>query len=240
MNDQAKAFRISILLHVLIVAAVVGVAPLTEPGKKLIVLDFDLETPPQEMKKVEMDAPETKAAPVRSADRENKSRKEPPAPIRESLPASGKPAAVTMSEMPSPEISPPQPSIPAPAQPVKEGTPKITGDTGAPRNSESAGGGKDAARTKYLNEHFAYIRDRILRNVNYPDTARRMGWQGRVTLSFIIAADGSVKALKVLQSSGFSLLDWDAMETVRDAAPFPRPPGEAQLVFPVIYRLNQP
>lgn len=92
--------------------------------------------------------------------------------------------------------------------------------------------------TKYLNENFAYIRDRILKNVSYPDTARRKGWEGKVVLSFVIMANGSVKAFKIIQSSGFTVLDKSAIETVRDTAPFPRPPGEAQLVIPITYQLE--
>ena len=97
---------------------------------------------------------------------------------------------------------------------------------------------KEAVVTKYLNENFAYIRDRILKNVSYPDTARRKGWEGKVVLSFVIMANGSVKAFKIIQSSGFTVLDKSAIETVRDTAPFPRPPGEAQLVIPITYQLE--
>jgi protein TonB len=125
---------------------------------------------------------------------------------------------------------------------VEEGSPGIAGGTkeGSGTNSGmgNGDGGQESARTKYLSEHFAYIRNKILRNVSYPDPARRMGWQGKVLLSFIITADGSVRALKVIKSSGFIVLDKSAIETVRDTAPFPRPPGEAQLVIPITYNLE--
>jgi protein TonB len=101
----------------------------------------------------------------------------------------------------------------------------------------AAGGGK-AARIRYLNDHFAYIRDKILKNVSYPDAARRMGWQGKVVLSFIITANGYVRDFNVIQSSGFKMLDNKAIETVKETAPFPKPPDEAYIVIPITYRLQ--
>ena len=65
-----------------------------------------------------------------------------------------------------------------------------------------------------------------------------MGWQGKVLLSFIISADGSVREVKIIQGSGFPILDKSAIETVKDTAPFPKPPIEAQLVIPIIFRLD--
>lgn len=65
-----------------------------------------------------------------------------------------------------------------------------------------------------------------------------MGWQGKVIVSFIIAADGSIKEVKITQGSGFAVLDNNALETVKDTAPFPKPPVEAQLVIPILYRLE--
>jgi protein TonB len=41
-----------------------------------------------------------------------------------------------------------------------------------------------------------------------------------------------------MQSSGFKILDDKAIETIRQAAPFPRPPVEARLMIPVVYHLN--
>lgn len=101
-------------------------------------------------------------------------------------------------------------------------------------NSESP----EKARQRYIKEHFSYIRDIITKNISYPYMARKMGWSGRVTVSFIIAENGSVKDIRIVESSGYDLLDKNAVDTVRKASPFPRPPVTAEIVVPMVYRLN--
>lgn len=96
----------------------------------------------------------------------------------------------------------------------------------------------ERARQMYLKEHFSYIRDIINKNISYPYMARKMGWSGKVKVSFIIAEDGSVKDVKILESSGFDLLDRNAADAIKKASPFPRPPVSAEVIVPVVYRLN--
>lgn len=96
----------------------------------------------------------------------------------------------------------------------------------------------EKARQRYIKEHFAYIRDIITKNISYPFMARKMGWSGRVTVSFIIATDGSVKDIKIIESSGYDILDRNATDTVKKVSPFPRPPVSAEVIVPVVYRLN--
>lgn len=48
----------------------------------------------------------------------------------------------------------------------------------------------------------------------YPPLARRHGWQGRVHLALRIEADGRLRELRVLRSSGYAVLDQDALQTL--------------------------
>ena len=96
----------------------------------------------------------------------------------------------------------------------------------------------EKAQQKYLKEHFTYIRDRIVKHLSYPAVARRMGWSGRVVLSFVVAEDGSILSLQVRNSSGYPALDQCAVDTVKSVAPFPRPPVAAEIVMPVHFRLQ--
>jgi protein TonB len=68
--------------------------------------------------------------------------------------------------------------------------------------------------------------------------ARRMGWEGKVVVAFLVLSDGSVRDVRVVRGSGHPALDRGAVEAVRKAAPFPRPPAEAEIITPVVYRLD--
>ena len=91
---------------------------------------------------------------------------------------------------------------------------------------------------QYVAAHFAYIRDRILKNLSYPRIAERMGWKGRVTVSFIIREDGTAESIRVVESSGYDILDADAIKTIKTSQPFPKPPAKAELIIPITYRLG--
>ncbi|MDD2851813.1 MAG: energy transducer TonB [Desulfuromonadaceae bacterium] len=91
---------------------------------------------------------------------------------------------------------------------------------------------------KYLKEHFNYIRERIMKRLDYPPVARRMEWTGRVVLAFVVNRDGGVHSVHVKESSGYAVLDNSAMDTVKRVAPFPKPPVVAEIVMPVHFRLQ--
>lgn len=68
----------------------------------------------------------------------------------------------------------------------------------------------------------------------YPDEAIKKGMQGALVVTFIINKDGAVKDLKLERSSGFGVLDEEAMRAVKTAAPFKPLPGNIGVVeFPV-------
>ncbi len=57
-------------------------------------------------------------------------------------------------------------------------------------------------------------------NLNYPEEARRRGLHGRVRMLVAINSDGSLREMKILQSSGYAVLDDAARRIVRQASPF--------------------
>ena len=95
----------------------------------------------------------------------------------------------------------------------------------------------EQARQHYLKEHFAYIRDLITKQLAYPPMARKMRWSGKVVVAFVIAEDGTVHNIRVLETSGFTILDTSATDTVRKAAPFPKPPVRAEIVVPINFKM---
>ena len=63
-------------------------------------------------------------------------------------------------------------------------------------------------------------------NLNYPQAARAQRLYGRLQLLVAIAADGSLRDARVLESSGHAELDAAALRIVRLAAPYaPLPPA---------------
>jgi TonB family protein len=93
-------------------------------------------------------------------------------------------------------------------------------------------------KTRYLKAHFSYIKDLIHKHLIYPAMAKKMGWEGKVIVSFIISSGGNAKDIMLSKSSGHEILDDNALKAVRIAAPFPKPPVEAQIIVPVLYQLN--
>jgi len=91
---------------------------------------------------------------------------------------------------------------------------------------------------QYIAENFSYIRDRISGKVTYPPIARKMGWQGRVIVSFVIQPDGLVQDITVVKSCGFKALDQNAIKIIKACLPFPKPMIAAKITLPIVYRIN--
>jgi protein TonB len=246
MSYQARGFQISILLHSLIILLVVFSSSFMGQYKKVIAISFDLYNPVSKTEDSQLQAapPVIKTKPVAAAVIKKSERKELPVPPAEKprvLPVSEVPPAVELPVANKLDTQTMAIGKSDTSATVRDGYSGVATEQNERSNTTgiayTAGAGK-AAKIKYLNDHFAYIRDKILRNVSYPDAARRMGWQGKVVLSFIITANGYVRDFNVIQSSGFKMLDNKAIEAVKETAPFPRPPDEAYIVIPITYRLQ--
>ncbi len=115
----------------------------------------------------------------------------------------------------------------------------IGGGTGAAIGAGTGRGeSAESLRRRYLKEHFAYIRDLIVRNLSYPSMARKLGWCGGVTVSFVVRIDGRAEKIRVLKNSGYDILDQNVVQTIKQVEPFPKPPVKAELTIPVVYRLE--
>jgi periplasmic protein TonB len=242
MKRHGRALGESLILHGLLVASMVLLAGALTPPPKVFRLDFSLQQP------------------VAAAPAENQQ-----APAEESVPS---PAPVTQPEPRIAELLPPperlEPALtkikhaPVPVRPVPQRVvapdrPELvsaeaeTPVSAAPADSASApmttvsenSQAPASAVEAYRRANYTAIRDSILGNLQYPMLARRRGWSGQVELAFSIAPDGQVHDLKILTSSGFPILDEQAMTAILRSAPFrPPPPVVASLVMPVTFRLN--
>ena len=85
---------------------------------------------------------------------------------------------------------------------------------------------------------------RLRAHFQYPLIARMRGWQGMVKVGVRVEADGSLSHLRVIETSGYSVLDENSLRTVRAIAHVPRAAGWLQgrhvdLILPVKYRLSR-
>lgn len=51
-------------------------------------------------------------------------------------------------------------------------------------------------------------------NIQYPSKAKENHWEGRAVCQFIIEKDGSISNAEIIRSSGFQLLDIEAMRAI--------------------------
>ena len=89
----------------------------------------------------------------------------------------------------------------------------------------------------------ARLKQLLNANKPYPKRAKRRGKQGRVSVSFIILRNGSIQNIRVVSSSGSSLLDNAALRAVKSISgklPFPKEIRKSQWIFtvPVIYQFR--
>ncbi len=99
-------------------------------------------------------------------------------------------------------------------------------------------GGFGAGADAGVPRDVAALRALIKQHLVYPGVARRLGWEGKVLLSFIICGNGRARDVTILESSGRELLDRHALETVSRISSFPASATDAQVIVPVVYRLN--
>ncbi len=96
----------------------------------------------------------------------------------------------------------------------------------------------DAARSQYGS---ALSRE-IAKHINYPGIAKMRGWQGIVEIDFQLDGNGKILSQKIHTSSGFEVLDKQALEMVKKSN-FPLPPevlknSAFNVTVPVSFRLE--
>jgi len=121
---------------------------------------------------------------------------------------------------------------------VGTGTGNGAGSGAGHGSGSGVGDGAGSLKQQYIARHFAYIRDLILKNLTYPPVARRMGWTGAVTVSFIVLENGAAENIRVTKSSGRDVLDQAVVKTIQLVQPFPNPPVRAELIIPIAFRLE--
>jgi len=91
----------------------------------------------------------------------------------------------------------------------------------------------------FLRERLSVISNIVQRHINYPPIARRMGWEGKVLVSFVLEPNGNIRDLKVIKSCGYEVLDKEALDAIRRSyKDFPKPPVSVMVKLPINFRLE--
>ena len=249
MRREGRALLASIIFHGLVVAVVIAVAGvLPPPPEKAILIDVTMveqpaetspkivetlptsqpQPPPQPA--VQEPAPQASPAPRPAPKVQAKTSVKKVQPKEESKIVS-QTAAVALNPEPAPAPTlAPQSEVGTAAPTVAAPAPVATAPVAHPAKTNPG--------EEYRHANFKAIRDAILARLDYPTLARRRGWSGKVDGACLIAPDGNVSDVRVETSSGFPVLDDQALEAVRRAAPFTPPHIAAMLVMPVTFQLN--
>ncbi len=77
----------------------------------------------------------------------------------------------------------------------------------------------DTKESRYAS-YFARIKRQIELVWDYPDEAERRGIVGQLTLRFQISRDGNLMNVRLINGSGYNILDEAALQAVKSAAPY--------------------
>lgn len=145
--------------------------------------------------------------------------KRAPIPLQEPPPQSG---GGEIAKVPEENLKPGE-ELPSTESGKGEDVPRILrGVTGSLREDlpEEETVNLNTREFKYIS-YFSKIKSKIELVWNYPEIAVMRGEQGTVHLKFTIVEDGRLEDVQLIKSSGYPVLDEEAIRAVRMAAPYP-------------------
>lgn len=145
-----------------------------------------------------------------------------PAPAAAVAPPAPQPELLTAAPEAQSQVS--VPAAPAPA-------PMLPGSESAPPDPD------------LLNGYGHALSQAIGRHQRYPRLAQMRGWQGTTTVALKFGRGSTLLSATVHKASGHEVLDEQALEMVKDAQPFPKPPESLRnrdftVLVPIAFRLK--
>ena len=222
-----RAFAASIAAHAL--AAIIKWQAMdpAPPHNPTFIVDLVEAQPPEPIAALAPPTPPVQPPP-----------KVPPPPVKANTP----PPVTT-----APKVEAPKAVVPVVTQELSPITAAITPaeqKPEAPSKPPSPEPPPAAVDTQQLKaEYGALLAQEIAKHKQYPMLAKKTKQQGNVVLQVQITGLGKLIDAQVYQSSGYALLDNQAMDMVKKATPFSQPPsnlgnGDLTLLVPVSFRLN--
>lgn len=228
-----KSFIFSIAVHLVLLGGVMAFFMMPKEEKEEeIVLELALNTPQEKPSEIKTPSKPHEIPHVQQQVPKQPSPTQPsPLPIAATAkviepiaqPIKTQPQAV-VSNTPEPQKS--EPNVVKKSEPIAVPTPPSP----AP---------KPSAQEEYLENHLSAIRDLLIKYRKYPTMAVRLKQEGSVRVSFRLKENGSVEDVRIVNSSGFEILDQDAIALIeKTALYFPKPPKPVRITVPLKYSLK--
>lgn len=192
--------------------------PEPEPEPEPVVQELPEPPPPEPM--AELENVEVPLPVLRPLPEETKPEEKKPEPVKK----------VVRQQKPKP---------PAPAtKAAQEAKADVQQSNRTAANQTLAGSSSSSSISpdRWKSRLYAHIK----RRQRYPSQSRADRQEGTADISFQIDANGNVISVKLIRSSGFPLLDEEAIASIRRASPVPQPPPEANrlITVPMLFNLR--
>ncbi|WP_459894315.1 energy transducer TonB [Hydrogenobaculum acidophilum] len=162
-----------------------------------------------------------------------------PSHILNSLPKSSyKPQKESSQQKEKPALKPSTPS--PPSRPIaKEGQKHYNAKANLNLNIKQFVK-KEESIYQYLSWLIRYLNKQARERDLYPKEAKKLGIKGEVVVRVTINKDGTIdkSSLKVVQSSGYKILDESAPKIIYELSPFKKPPKKITINLPVYFLIN--
>jgi TonB family protein len=95
-----------------------------------------------------------------------------------------------------------------------------------------------------LDDYLGTLQSMIASAKKYPESARKSGQEGKVTVQFTVMKNGNVKNIQLVSKTNYRDLNEEAIEAVKRAAPFSSLPDEMDkpfldIILPFRFKLNE-
>ena len=232
------------------------VAPPPPPPQVVARAETKPETPSERLAPPPLPIPENPVVPPAPPQVASRPRPEPvvpqpqriPEPFRKEAPA--KPDQRGLSLGGPPPSAPPLPRAKGSPPPAAPARPSLREQIDSLGSGLLADAGESAKQTVNLDnredrfaEYLARLKRRIQRVWTYPEEALEHGVGGELLLIFTLNKAGTLTNIRLVQSSGFPVLDNEALRAVKVAAPFdsfPPQMGEDPWNIQASFHYNHP
>jgi len=213
-NDRALAVcvAVSILLHAVLLFLLPGMREGSKSSSPAQILSATFaprtsQPPPTPEQVVKPQVP--KPEPQRPQPKVEAPRPVLTAPSNTPAPVAPQPPPAPVAAAPAPppvaQTSPPPPAAPSAPRPAEPQAPVSTAPSSAPADAADAGS---------LAQYRLALITSARRYKRYPAQAMEKGWQGKVEVRLQIGADGRIQNASVKTSSGYGILDQQALDMI--------------------------